>query len=1603
MLLACLVLVMLSNAGCNQYEPVRVYKIPAGERVARVDIQSQGPASDSPKKTLAAIIPSPAKDATWFFKLTGEPEVVDSNSLEFRSIVDSLRFDASGKPSWELSEGWTEEPADGFTYAKLQKPQEGVLATVSKLDNGSASDSEAWNDWVEMNVNRWRRQLELPSEDWDVMEESLEPVEALSNDTAKAYFVSLEGSGSGTMGGAPMSSNGPSANSDAVSKTAEADKTENNPIDLPESSKPKLTYELPEGWKELDTQNSFRICTIEIEAKPEPIQLVISEASGEESMIAGMWLQQVAAEATEDAVNSVIEKAIERKINGVDSKIYSVGSEQMILAAAIPWNEKNSMFVKLVGGAAVVQAEKVPVLRILRLPEVGIINQRLNQPSLEEVPDMATANWSDGVHVAGSKASASIPYSILKAIGSLKITVWMFAFALLIVLFGTLAQDEMTLAEVKREYFNCWIARVPLDVLLPITLVPHPEPILGGFGLYVPGGALIGLILLVNLIAAKATRFSVHAKGATLIGGIVVSLIGAVLIAAVIMSGHAANGLQGEPLVEYDTLWAWLKGGLVVITLTLGAFAVVGKQPKLIRIFNGVAALIALALTITLLMGGESVRLDDSGLRIVWQLLQASVASCVALAGLWLVFGKRGGNVLIHAGVGLLMVGQFVFGDRQVEQRMGLAEGKSTNLAVIEDEVEIALIDVSNPDEDVVYAIPESTIRRVSRTGAIVNDENLPCRVRVLQYMKHSQFRSIGEDEKEKNPATIGTGLANVIVPLKPYGAAVVDKVNVAAAYVELLDKDSEKSYGTYLLTQEKNDLSQMFVGLIPDELEPATIGDKPFKLAIRYKQVRKPYDVLLKDVERINYSGTETARDYSSRIVITPREGEGESQEDKTWMNNPIRYQGETFYQSRYNKFPMGQGRVIETTGLQVVRNAGWVIPYVCCMMVFWGMLAHFGGTLFTFANRYGRGAIPTFDAPKISWTSRLAVAGASIGLVGLVAAGFARPESNRRNEVDWASIKKLPVQHEGRIKSFDTVARNILQVTSEPIFATVPSVKVVKEDKDGKEEVTKYKPSEWLLGMMASKEWTADARIFRVYFPELRNFLDLEKRKGYRYSYNEIAPKRPDFAKEIDKLRGKDRDELTPREKKFASLQSKLNLYDLLMYSYQDPDFPQIPGTETPETLQQFRMAFEMAKAREGEFLQLLEEGGPPGIIPPLGEATRENLVDSRWQSNRAAVFDVVANMRFTEEEAKAVTGFTDIVRAVRAEEAPKINKAVSEYEKILAEMPLASGYQSKTASEYWLNKFNPTAQGVLMYLVAVILCFVGLLLKSEHLRRAAFWMVLAVFVVHTIALISRIYISGRAPVINLYSSAVFIGWACVLLCLVMERIYPLAIANLVGASTGAATLCVARFLDTSDTMPVLQAVLDTQFWLSTHVITITWGYAVTFAAGLLGICALVHRMVSGYDSYPPGKRPKTAEDLQNTLYRMTYGVICFAIFFSFVGTVLGGLWADDSWGRFWGWDPKENGAMMIVIWNALILHARWDKQVGPRGFAALAVIGNIMTAWSWFGTNQLGIGLHSYGFTSGALIGLASFIGANLIFVIVALLVTKSMSVGSQRNVT
>src|SRR4029077_5309003 len=197
------------------------------------------------------------------------------------------------------------------------------------------------------------------------------------------------------------------------------------------------------------------------------------------------------------------------------------------------------------------------------------------------------------------------------------------------------------------------------------------------------------------------------------------------------------------------------------------------------------------------------------------------------------------------------------------------------------------------------------------------------------------------------------------------------------------------------------------------------------------------------------------------------------------------------------------------------------------------------------------------------------------------------------------------------------------------------------------------------------------------------------------------------------------------------------------------------------------------------------------------------------------------------------------------------------------------------------------------------------------------------------------------------NLYSSAVFIGWIGGILCVALELIFRNSIGNVVAAVIGVLTTVIAHYLASGDTLEMRRAVLDTNFWLATHVTCVTFGYVATLVAGAFGLALLLTCALE----------PVVGKPVVKLVGKMTYGVICFATLLSFTGTVLGGLWADYSWGRFWGWDPKENGALLIVLWNALILHARWGGMAKQRGVAVLAIFGNIVVAWSWFGVNMLG----------------------------------------------
>ena len=293
---------------------------------------------------------------------------------------------------------------------------------------------------------------------------------------------------------------------------------------------------------------------------------------------------------------------------------------------------------------------------------------------------------------------------------------------------------------------------------------------------------------------------------------------------------------------------------------------------------------------------------------------------------------------------------------------------------------------------------------------------------------------------------------------------------------------------------------------------------------------------------------------------------------------------------------------------------------------------------------------------------------------------------------------------------------------------------------------------------------------------------------------------------------------------------------------------------------------------------------------------------------------------------------------------------------------------------------NQLQPFYISMQLYVLVFLAVCISWLRWPKELGKAAFWVLLLAFAIHTFGLISRMYIQGRPPVTNLYSSAVFVGWGSVLLGAFIEKFYKNGVGAAMASLIGFSTLIIAHHLAmTGDTLEMMRAVLDSNFWLATHVVIITFGYSAMFLAGGLAIVFVVLGLLS----------KRFDKDAAKSIASMVYGITCFAALFSLVGTILGGIWADQSWGRFWGWDPKENGALMIVVMAAILLHARWGGICQERGLMALAICGNIVTAWSWFGVNLLGVGLHSYGFTDSGFLWLVGFYFSQLFFIILALL--------------
>jgi ABC-type transport system involved in cytochrome c biogenesis permease subunit len=559
---------------------------------------------------------------------------------------------------------------------------------------------------------------------------------------------------------------------------------------------------------------------------------------------------------------------------------------------------------------------------------------------------------------------------------------------------------------------------------------------------------------------------------------------------------------------------------------------------------------------------------------------------------------------------------------------------------------------------------------------------------------------------------------------------------------------------------------------------------------------------------------------------------------------------------------------------------------------------------------------------------------------LVAATLIAWLMPAGDKPRDFRIHEFGQLPVVADGRVKPFESVAREVLLGVSKKQTFT-------GDDKKS------HSATEWLLTVMSRSPKADELKIYRIDNLDVLQMLGLEPREGFRYSLSEFREKIPALGQQAQAASAKSRngDPMDVVERKVLELARSLST----VFQYQQAAVPlavppQKDQSDEWTTLAQWNRHF-------------MESGetSPDAISLTLMLASFARGMQAEASGN-------------ADERASAVESF---------------NKTLTDYQLRLKQSMGDNVWRS--SFEAWFRAAEIFYRGVLIYLVAFLLVIAGMLFYhsdwSRPLLKAGLWVVVLTFVLHTAGLIIRMYLQGRPPVTNLYASAIFIGWGAVAVGLFIEWLFRRGMGTLVASVIGASTLLIAHLLslDGSDTMEMQRAVLDANFWLATHVTCVTLGYTATFVAGLIGMVYILLGVFTGRLTEADDRAGQTSGGgLGKTLTQMTYGVVCFATFLSFTGTVLGGIWADQSWGRFWGWDPKENGALLIVIWNALILHARWCGMVQARGMANLAVFGNIVTAWSWFGVNNLGVGLHSYGFTEGAAGALVGFVASQLLII-------------------
>lgn len=375
---------------------------------------------------------------------------------------------------------------------------------------------------------------------------------------------------------------------------------------------------------------------------------------------------------------------------------------------------------------------------------------------------------------------------------------------------------------------------------------------------------------------------------------------------------------------------------------------------------------------------------------------------------------------------------------------------------------------------------------------------------------------------------------------------------------------------------------------------------------------------------------------------------------------------------------------------------------------------------------------------------------------------------------------------------------------------------------------------------------------------------------------------------------------------------------------------------------------------------------DGGPSLIVPrdvDDADVADDEAPLPEWLSAGRAMGGLINGQRLDSEWVSAELEWLEkTALAVWADD--DATAEIAAFSEHVHEGAMVRNEDRKIGSERLYNKINYFLWALVAFLVAFL--FAGLLWFMPNnlggkIAKIAVWTLSVVGLILILAAIGhRVQIMERAPIGTLFDTIPFITGGAVFVVLFIEFFTRRGLFLSFAPILGILGIFLTRSFeigDGQDTLDPLQAVLDSQFWLLVHVITIVMGYSAGLLTAMISLAYIFVRILKLDDDSPTMRRDLT---------RAAYGCACFTLFLTLIGTVLGGVWANDSWGRFWGWDPKENGALMITLWFLFILHARLGGYIKEWGLHIASFASTAVIVFSWWHVNMLGVGLHAYGFS-------------------------------------